>query len=184
MPIAIRAPFVVGASALAALLVANPLAGQTPPAPGAETLYVRTNVMIAMRDGVRLHTEIFAPRNAREPLPIMFRRTPYGVGPNSIRAVQGPYKELHEDGYIFVFQDIRGRYGSEGQFVMMRPPRIPDDPRGVDEGSDAYDTIDWLVKNVPNNNGRVGIFGVSYDGRTTAMALDRKSTRLNSSHAI
>ncbi|HEV3486916.1 MAG TPA: CocE/NonD family hydrolase [Vicinamibacterales bacterium] len=151
---------------------AAPLAAQqTPPAPGAETTYVRTNVMIAMRDGVRLNTEVFAPKAAREPLPILLVRTPYSVGPNRIRAVNSPYKELHEDGYIFVFQDIRGRYKSEGQFVMMRAPRVPDDPRGVDEASDAYDTIDWLVKNVPNNNGRVGILGVSYDGWTTAMAL-------------
>src|ERR687895_360670 len=156
---------------LAIVVLAAALPAQTPPAPGAEKLYVRTNVMITMRDGVRLNTEIFAPKNAREPLPILLLRTPYGVGPNRIRAVNSPYKELHDDGYIFVFQDIRGRYKSEGQFVMMRPPRVPDDPRGVDEASDAYDTIDWLVKNVPNNNGRVGIFGVSYDGWTTAMAL-------------
>ncbi len=171
MPFA-RRPLSSRRAVLALLFVSGPLAAQqNPPAPGAETLYVRTNVMITMRDGVRLNTEIFAPRNAREPLPILLLRTPYGVGPNRIRAVNSPYKELHEDGYIFVFQDIRGRYKSEGQFVMMRPPRIPDDPRGVDEASDAYDTIDWLVKNVPNNNGRVGIFGVSYDGWTTAMAL-------------
>jgi putative CocE/NonD family hydrolase len=156
---------------LALAVCAGPVASQTPPQPGAETLYVRTNVMIAMRDGVRLNTEIFAPKNAREPLPILLLRTPYGVGPGRIRAVNSPYKELHDDGYIFVFQDIRGRYKSEGQFVMMRPPRIPDDPRGIDEASDAYDTIDWLVKNVANNNGRVGVFGVSYDGWTTAMAL-------------
>src|SRR5918999_374939 len=156
---------------LAIVVLATPLAAQAPPAPGAEKLYVRTNVMITMGDGVRLNTEIFAPRNAREALPILLLRTPYGVGPNRIRAVNSPYKELHEDGYIFAFQDIRGRYKSEGQFVMMRAPRIPDDPRGIDEASDAYDTIDWLVKNVPGSNGRVGILGVSYDGWTTAMAL-------------
>src|SRR5919108_108485 len=146
----------VGRFAIAALAFAAPLGSQTPPLPGAETLYVRTNVMIPMRDGVRLNTEIFAPKNAREPLPILLLRTPYGVGPNRIRAVNSPYKELHEDGYIFAFQDIRGRYKSEGQFVMQRSPRIPDDPKGIDEATDAYDTIDWLVKNVPNNNGRVG----------------------------
>ncbi len=169
---AARVPIARTTGALFALAaLGSPLAGQAPPAPGAETLYVRTNVMIAMRDGVRLNTEIFAPKAAREPLPILLLRTPYGVGPNRIRAVSSPYKELHDDGYIFVFQDIRGRYKSEGQFVMMRAPRVPDDPRGVDEASDAFDTIDWLVKNVPNNNGRVGIFGVSYDGWTTAMAL-------------
>jgi uncharacterized protein len=171
MPNSFRTHFAVRATTLASFILAAPLTAQNPPPPGAETTYVRTNVMIAMRDGVRLNTEIFAPKNAREPLPIMLLRTPYGVGPSRIRGVNSPYKELHEDGYIFVFQDIRGRYKSDGQFVMMRPPRIPDDPRGVDESSDAYDTIDWLVKNVANNNGRVGIFGVSYDGWTTAMAL-------------
>ena len=154
-----------------ALLAAAPLRAQQPPA-GAETTYVRTNVMIAMRDGVRLNTEIFAPKNASSTLPILFLRTPYGVGPDRIRAVNSPYKELHDDGYIFVFQDIRGRHKSEGRFVMMRAPRVPDDARtAIDESTDAYDTIDWLVKNVPNNSGRVGIFGVSYDGWTTAMAL-------------
>jgi uncharacterized protein len=172
MPTPIRTRLAVRATILACFILAAPLAAQTPPpAPGAETLYVRTNVMITMRDGVRLNTEIFAPKTAREPLPIMFLRTPYGVGPNRIRGVNSPYKELHEDGYIFAFQDIRGRYKSEGQFVMQRAPRIPDDPKGIDEASDAYDTVDWLVKNVPNNNGRVGMFGVSYDGWTTAMAL-------------
>jgi uncharacterized protein len=167
-----RTPAIVAIVVLLALAIcASPVASQTPPTPGVETLYVRTNVMITMRDGVRLNTEIFAPKNAREALPILLLRTPYGVGQNRIRAVNAAYRELHDDGYIFAFQDIRGRYKSEGQFVMMRPPRIPDDPRGVDEASDAYDTVDWLVKNVPNNNGRVGIFGVSYDGWTTAMAL-------------
>ncbi len=171
MPTLLTARSAARSAALASLLLAAPIGAQAPQQPGAETLYVHTNVMITMRDGVRLNTEIFAPRTARAPLPILLLRTPYGVGPNRIRAVNSPYKELHDDGYIFVFQDIRGRHKSEGQFVMMRPPRIPDDPRGVDEASDAYDTIDWLVKNVANNNGRVGIFGVSYDGWTTAMAL-------------
>jgi putative CocE/NonD family hydrolase len=158
-------------SAVGLLLLGMTSAGAQA-SPGAETTYVRTNVMIPMRDGVKLNTEIFAPKDARVPLPILMVRTPYGVGPRRINAVNSPYKELHEDGYIFVFQDIRGRHQSEGQFVMMRPPRIPDDARNAtDESTDAFDTIDWLVKNVPNNNGRVGIHGVSYDGWTTAMAL-------------
>ncbi|HEX7938330.1 MAG TPA: CocE/NonD family hydrolase, partial [Gemmatimonadaceae bacterium] len=130
--------------------------------------------MITMRDGARLNTEIFTPKAASEKLPIIYKRTPYGVSEGDIAAV-GPnraYKELADDGYIFVFQDIRGRHKSEGKFVMQRAPRLPaDGPKGIDEGTDAYDTIDWLVKNVPNNNGRVGMLGVSYDGWTTAMAL-------------
>ena len=160
------------ATAIGLLTVGLSAADAQPQAQGAETTYVRTNVMIPMRDGVKLNTEIFAPKSASAPLPILMVRTPYGVGPRRIAAVNAPYKELHEDGYIFVFQDIRGRHQSEGQFVMMRPPRVPDDSRNaVDESTDAYDTVDWLVKNVPNNNGRVGIHGVSYDGWTTAMAL-------------
>ena len=81
------------------------------------------------------------------------------------------YKELIREGYIFVFQDIRGRYKSEGKFVMMRPPRDQSDPKAIDEGTDTYDTIDWLLKHVSNNNGRVGILGISYGGWLTTMAL-------------
>ncbi len=156
------------------LLVAASLGAQQPVADQFE----RRDVMIPMRDGVKLNTEIFIPRSAAEPLPILFRRTPYGVGPGAINSAgpNGSNKELADDGYIFVFQDIRGRYKSEGTFVMQRPPRSSREPstesrERIDEGTDAYDTIDWLVKNVPNNNGRVGMLGVSYDGWTTAMAL-------------
>jgi putative CocE/NonD family hydrolase len=142
--------------------------------------YDRRTVMVPMRDGVKLNTEIFVPKNATEPLPILFRRTPYGVGPLSIRAAgeTGSLYELSQDGYVFAFQDIRGRHASEGKFVMQRAPRcalqVPRCAQGdknVDESTDAYDTIEWLLKNVPNNNGKVGMFGVSYDGWTTAMAL-------------
>jgi putative CocE/NonD family hydrolase len=156
-----------------ASLFSSALAQQTPPAPSVADQYDHQSVMIPMRDGVRLNTEIFIPQSAAAPLPILFRRTPYGVGANDIRAAggNGPYKELADDGYIFAFQDLRGRYKSEGQFVMQRAPRASKDPRAIDEGTDAYDTIDWLVKNVQNNNGRVGMLGVSYDGWTTAMAL-------------
>jgi len=121
--------------------------------------------MIPMRDGVRLNTEIFTPKAAAEPLPIIFNRTPYQADSTSIEAANYNYKELADDGYIFVFQDIRGRYKSEGTFVMQRP--LAD---AIDEGTDAYDTIDWLIKNVAGHNGRVGMLGVSYDGWTTAMA--------------
>ena len=80
-------------------------------------------------------------------------------------------KDLADDGYIFVFQDIRGRHKSEGQFVMMRPPRDPKNAKAIDESTDTYDTIDWLLKNVPNNNGRVGMLGISYPGWLTVMEL-------------
>ena len=153
---------------------AAPLRAQLPaPTVAADSAYHRYAVMIPMRDGVRLHTEIFVPRRSAEPLPILLTRTPYGARPTFITGTDSgrALHELARDGYVFVTQDIRGRYGSEGQFVMQRAPRDPADPKGIDEASDAYDTIDWLVKHVPNTNGRAGIWGVSYGGWTAAMAL-------------
>lgn len=132
--------------------------------------FKKREAMIPMRDGVRLHTLIFTPQNARQALPILLRRTPYGADVIDARFINRRYKELVKDGYIFVLQDIRGRYRSEGQFVMMRPPRDRTDPKSVDESTDTYDTIDWLIKNAGKNNGRVGIFGVSYDGWLAAVA--------------
>ena len=135
--------------------------------------FKKLDVMIPMRDGVRLYTEIYVPRNAPQPLPFIFERTPYGVmdDENGITTKFAIYHELVPAGYIFVFQDIRGRYKSDGQFVMLRRPRDPGDPRAIDEGTDTYDTIDWLVKNVPHNNGRVGLLGISYGGWLTVMAM-------------
>jgi len=133
--------------------------------------FTRTETMITMRDGVRLHTVILTPETQTEPLPILLDRTPYGVNDWNSDLVNNAYKELVADRYIFVFQDIRGKFGSEGQFVMVRPPRDKRDPKSVDESTDTYDTIDWLVKNLPRNNGRVGIFGGSYDGWLATMAL-------------
>jgi len=127
-----------------------------------------SDVMVAMRDGKRLHTKIFTPRGQTGPLPIIFKRTPYGIE-GSANAFNEYYKALADEGYIFVHQDIRGKFGSEGDFVMQRPARQPGDTRSLDEGTDTYDTIDWLIKNVRNNNGRVGMLGVSYDGWTTIM---------------
>jgi hypothetical protein len=130
--------------------------------------YSGEDVMIPMRDGVKLHAEVWRPRDAAHPLPILLQRTPYGVGlVNAQKFFGGELKELAQAGFIFVLEDIRGRFGSEGDFVMLRP-RAP--AGGVDESTDAYDTIDWLVKNVSDNNGAVGMFGVSYMGWTTAMA--------------
>ncbi|HWB97144.1 MAG TPA: CocE/NonD family hydrolase [Bryobacteraceae bacterium] len=127
-------------------------------------------VMIRMRDGVRLHTEIYAPKGARPPLPFLMVRTPYGTRGFRDALNNGSYQELVKDGYIFVTQDIRGRYESEGQFVMLRPPRERHDSRAIDEGTDTYDSIDWLLQHVARNNGRVGITGVSYPGWLTVMA--------------
>jgi putative CocE/NonD family hydrolase len=127
-----------------------------------------TDTMIPMRDGVRLHTKILVPRHRSGPLPIIMKRTPYGI-----EHWQGNFttylKDLADDGYIFVLQDIRGRYRSEGSFVMQRPARAAGDTTSIDEGSDTYDTIEWLIHHVPDNNGRVGMLGISYDGWTTIM---------------
>jgi putative CocE/NonD family hydrolase len=136
----------------------------------AADLFAKSEHMIPTRDGVKLHTVVFAPKEHPEPLPILFVRTPYGV-PADERSATGSYEFLLEDGYILAFQDIRGRFKSEGVFVMQRPPRNPQSARGIDETSDAYDSIDWLINNVPRNNGRVGMLGVSYPGWLVTMAL-------------
>src|SRR5215813_12236931 len=104
--------------------------------------------MVPMRDGAKLHTIIYAPKSHREPLPILLNRTPYGID-NIYRAFPGPLQELIDEGYIFAFQDIRGKFKSEGQFVMLRPLRDSGNPKSLDEGTDTYDTIDWMIKNVP-----------------------------------
>jgi putative CocE/NonD family hydrolase len=156
-------------AALALLFAAALAAVAARPSPGTvEDAYVATDVMIPMRDGVKLNTKILAPRNARGPLPILFQRTPYGIA-ESPRRLDGGFKTLADDGYIFVFQDQRGKFASEGEFVMQRPARPPGDSKSLDEGTDTYDSIAWLIAHVPGNNGRVGMLGVSADGWTTIM---------------
>jgi putative CocE/NonD family hydrolase len=132
--------------------------------------FEKIEAMIPVRDGVRLNTNIYVPRNTREALPLILLRTPYGID-ESHRLFKSYLKELADEGYIFVFQDIRGRFKSEGQFVMTRPPRDKRDPKAIDESTDTYDTIEWLLKNVPHNNGRVGMLGVSYDAWLAVMAM-------------
>ncbi|MDB4899058.1 MAG: hydrolase CocE/NonD family protein [Gemmatimonadetes bacterium] len=132
--------------------------------------YDRTDVQVPMRDGVRLHTIVYVPHGRTGALPIIFARTPYGIA-SAGRALRSSYAELAADGYAFAFQDIRGRFGSEGQFVMLRPMRDKHDAHAIDESTDTQDTIDWLLKTVPNNNGRVGMLGVSYPGWLTVMAM-------------
>ncbi|HEY2463851.1 MAG TPA: CocE/NonD family hydrolase [Steroidobacteraceae bacterium] len=131
--------------------------------------YVGIDVMIPMRDGVKLHAEVWRPRGDTSKLPILMQRSPYGFGMRAVqRSMGAEYKELAQEGFIFVLEDIRGRFGSEGTFVMLRPKALT--KGGVDESTDAYDSIAWLIKSLPNNNGKVGVFGVSYLGWTTAMA--------------
>jgi len=135
--------------------------------------YVRSEVMIPMRDGVKLHTVILRPvGSAKEgtPLPFLMTRTPYGVDEYSDVGLKLGKPELAESGYIFVAQDIRGRYESGGKFVMNRPIVSHATKDGVDETTDTNDTIDWLLKHVPNNDGRVGVLGVSYPGFLAMMA--------------
>jgi uncharacterized protein len=129
--------------------------------------------MIAMRDGAKLHTEIYSPKDAEQALPILMVRTPYGIAnpDGGISNMIYRYVDMFADGYIFVLQDIRGKYDSEGKFEMLRPIHDAGDAKGTDESTDAYDTIEWLVKNVPRNNGRVGMDGTSYDGFLVTMAM-------------
>ncbi len=151
----------------AAMLFAAPLAAQTPTQPATYAKLIDT--MIPMRDGVRLHTAVWVQQGVEGPRGIVFRRTPYGIDGGS--PAGGSMRELATDGYTFAVQDIRGKYKSEGQFVMQRAPRDRKDAKAIDEGTDAYDTMEWLTKHVPNNNGRIGMIGVSYDGWLVVQAL-------------
>ena len=132
--------------------------------------YVRTEAMIPMRDGIKLHAVVLTPSDISYPLPILIQRTPYGVDDTSRSWFFANRPELARAGYIYVGEDIRGRFGSEGKFVMMRPLADHSDPKNTDESTDAYDTVAWLVDNVPHNNGRVGVLGTSYPGFLATMA--------------
>ncbi|HEX3725829.1 MAG TPA: CocE/NonD family hydrolase, partial [Pirellulales bacterium] len=170
----------------AALFVIAPAAiAQTTPAYPSETPadfqptnagfdHQRRDVMIPMRDGVKLHTVILVPNGAKN-APILFTRTPYSateltsheqsshLGP-ILQGYDNAVDVIVDGGYIRVVQDIRGKYGSEGDYIMNRPVHGPQNPTAIDESTDTYDTIDWLVKNIPESNGKVGILGISYDG--------------------
>jgi putative CocE/NonD family hydrolase len=127
--------------------------------------------MVPMRDGVKLYTQIFTMNNAPEKLPFLVIRTPYGIGNMDGERLKAALPELCAEGFIVVQQDIRGRFKSEGKFVMLRTPRDPKDKNAIDESTDAYDTIEWLLKHVPNNNGRAGMAGTSYGGWLTVMGM-------------
>jgi putative CocE/NonD family hydrolase len=185
------------AVATAAALCAAAPAAQTPPSAQAQGLpsetpaqfkpvtgsfdYLRRDVMIPMRDGVKLHTVILVPKAARS-APILLTRTPYDANVLTTHARSphlGPILAGYDNatdvivdgGYIRAVQDVRGKYGSEGDYVMNRPLRGPLNPTDVDHATDTFDTIDWLVKNIPETNGNVGILGISYDGFLPLMAL-------------
>ena len=131
--------------------------------------------MIAMRDGQRLYTQVYAPKAASGPLPILLLRTPYGTGDLNAARIAASLPELTAEGFIIAVQDIRGRFRSEGSFVMLRQPRERKDAKSIDEGTDTYDTIEWLLANVPGHNGRVGIAGTSYGAWLAVMAHARSA---------
>jgi len=188
------------AAALCSADEASPTAqlkSETPPAftPQTESFdYVRRTAMIPMRDGVKLYTVILIPRGAQR-APILLTRTPYDVdervgheSSKHLSAVIGNTDVADElvlnEGYIRVLQDVRGKHHSEGDYVMTRPLRGPLNPTNVDHSTDTYDTIDWLVKNIPESNGKVGILGISYDGFTALMALFHPHPALRASMPI
>jgi putative CocE/NonD family hydrolase len=136
--------------------------------------YTKFEYRIPMRDGVRLFTRVFLPKDDSQPWPILLTRTPYSLKPygaDNYTDPSGSFGTLAKDTFILVTQDVRGRYGSEGEYVHVRPFNPDKGPKDADESSDTWDTIDWLVKNVPGNNGKVGLFGISYPGFYTSMGM-------------
>jgi putative CocE/NonD family hydrolase len=160
------------------LTSSNAVAQNKPDAPPEFSIkehYTKYEYRIPMRDGVHLFTSIYVPKDSSKTFPFLIDRTPYSVGPYGVdqyRRTLGPAPEFDKAGYIFVFQDVRGRYMSEGTFVEMRPHLdTKKSKQDVDDASDLYDTIDWLLKNVPNNNGNAGIWGISYPGFYTSASI-------------
>jgi uncharacterized protein len=172
--------FILGTAAHAQTAPLTPDVPSKFEAPTASYDYVKREVMIPMRDGVKLYTVIVIPRGAgTQSAPIILTRTPYNAAkraertrsPHMLATLPQGDEVFVADGYIRVFQDIRGKYGSEGDYVMTRPLKGPLNSSATDHSTDAYDTIDWLVKNVPESNGKVGMLGSSYEGFTVVMAL-------------
>ncbi len=137
--------------------------------------YTKYEYKVPVRDGVKLFTSVYVPKDTSQKYPIMMSRTPYSVAPYGVdqyRVNLGPSEKFAQEKFIFVYQDVRGRYQSEGKWLEMTPHRLnKKTPQDVDESSDTYDTVDWLVKNIPNNNGRVGTWGISYPGFYTAAGM-------------
>ncbi|AMV38029.1 Cocaine esterase [Planctomyces sp. SH-PL62] len=161
------------AAALLLLLPATTAVGEEPDS--IRSSYTKYEFLIPMRDGVRLFTAVYVPKDRTKVYPILLNRTPYGVAPygaDAYRSELGPSPLFSRDGYIFAYQDVRGRYMSEGEYVNMRPHRpIKTDAVEIDESTDTYDTIEWLLKNVGGNNGKVGQWGISYPGFYTSMGM-------------
>ena len=144
--------------------------------------YYKIERSIPMRDGVKLFTSIYIPKDSTEKHPILITRTPYSCSPygeGNWQAFWNNHKKYYfREGYIMVIQDVRGRWMSEGEFVDVRPFNPHKNAADVDEASDTYDTIDWLLKNLPGNNGKVGVFGISYPGFYSTMAALSKHPAL------
>jgi uncharacterized protein len=156
---------------LALTAIATGSGAQQPAAFDVRSHYTKSEHMVAMRDGVKLFTIVYAPNDRSQRYPFMLHRTPYGsppYGPDQYRRTLGPSPDFAREGFIFVYQDVRGKFQSEGEFVVMRPISTTG---GTDESTDTFDTIDWLVKNVPNNNGRAGQWGISYPGSQTVWGM-------------
>jgi putative CocE/NonD family hydrolase len=160
---------------LPALLGTTPLLRSEPAANDLRARYTKYEHRIPMRDGARLFTAVYVPKDLARPRPILLTRTPYSVAPygaDQFREGLGPSEHFSREGYIVAYQDVRGRYMSEGEWVEMTPHRpAKTGTRDVDESTDGWDTIDWLVKNVPGNNGRVGMWGISYPGFYTSASM-------------
>ena len=143
--------------------------------PDSKGRYTKSEQQLVMRDGVKLFTSIYTPQDTSQKYPIMLLRTPYSVapyGPTVFRTQLGPSPLFQKEGFIFVYQDVRGRNMSEGDFMWMKPYKPnKTSAKDTDEATDTYDTIEWLLKNIPNNNGRVGMWGISYPGHYAAQAL-------------
>ena len=164
------------AAVLAAFVLLLPaLAQETPPADAyVRAHYTKHEFEIPMRDGVKLFTAVYVPKDRARRYPILLQRTPYGVAPYGVDAYRpsiGPSDHVMKDGFIVAYQDVRGRYLSEGDWEEVRPQNPGTGPRDTDESTDAWDTIDWLVKHVPANNGKVGMWGISYPGFYVNAAL-------------
>ena len=161
--------------AAAALTGLWPAASASQGAAWIQAHYDKNEVMVPMRDGVRLFTSIYSPKDTARTYPILLLRTPYSVapyGPTEVRAKLGPSEEFGREGFIFVFQDVRGKFRSEGEFVVLRPYKPEKKAASdTDESSDTYDTIEWLLRNIPGHNGRVGQWGVSYAAWQTVMGM-------------
>lgn len=160
---------------LLTLLLITPSRTQAQGGDQVKARYTKYEYLIPMRDGIKLFTAVYVPKDTSQSYPFLITRTPYNVAPYGVdnyRPMLGPSEQFEREGFIFVYQDARGRYMSEGEFQQVRP-FVPDkrSPKDIDESTDTYDTIEWLLKNIPNHNGRVGMIGISQPGFHVAESI-------------